>query len=575
MLSYRLGLCGALLLSGALGCGAQLSRVGNPVQAAAGPPRIDRLTDLGSLPLPTQGPLPERQADGLLTPGEWVAVRGQNLAGSLDARLAGRPLRIGGYLADGGVLLQVPRGLPMGQQVLSIDNGQGRAETPVQTASYVIAADAEGSHLAFRRLQLESDEKGPRLGLADAASLSHSRARFLALSPDGGILYALSEATATGPAADAASPRDPAGRAASASSVSQASLLVVQMGAKQGPAAVASLPLVLPGEPTAIRMSPQGILAIATARAVTLLATAETPLSPRILQTLGLVSEPEPRALTAGAFVNGGRTLALLEAYGNDVYFVDLATPTAPQPRGMLNLSGAVGEPYSIDLAETPDGASLWVLQGPNFRLAGKRLRDGLKGAWGAATTLQWKRAGRALGGVVAPDRGASHARLLRLVVGPQGTDLADEIALPPALLPLAMTATADAVHISVLHGENPFQHVEASLAGVERLFSALRSTVQVGQVLRVDAHSGQIQVQTQGLAMYGELASLPGGGLLIGTLRLGPGYLPPRLTLDFGFEISGGPFSKHREVANTALGLGDAVQRLVPPYRIDRIAAQ
>lgn len=568
--SLRLGLGLAMLSWGVAGCSGTLSRVAGPSGTAAGPPRIDRIQDLGSLPLAPQGPLDLHQADGLLSPGEWVAVHGKNLAGRVDARIGGLPARIGGYLTGDGLLLQVPRGVAVGTQELSVDNGLGRAQVNVQATSYVVAADAEANQVAFRRLQLEESDQGPRLGFADAAPiLNHTRARFVALSPDGGLLYVLSEPSgeaSTGVAADAA---------AAIANATHCELLIVHMGAKNGPRAMAKLPVDLPGAPTAMAMSPQGVLAITTPRAVTPLFTADTPLSPRVLPPLGVVTEAEPRTLTAAAFLHDGKTLAVLEAYGNDVYSLDLSTPQAPRLMSKLNLSGSVGEPYSIDLVASPDATSAWVLQGPNFRLAGKRLRDGLRGAWGAATSLQWKRAGRSLGGMVAPSQGAGHSRLLRLSGSPQSLEIRDEVALPPTLLPLSIRATADAVYVSTLHGENPFQNVDASLAGIERLFFALRSTVQVGQVLRVHTQSGQIQPQVQGLAMYGDLATLPGGGLLIGTLRLGPGYLPPRLTLDWGFEIAGGRFSNHREVANTAFGLVDAVQRLTPPYRIDRITAQ
>ena len=569
--SAWLGLGLALLSWGAAGCSGTMSRIAGPSGTPAGPPRIDRVEDLGSLPLSPQGPLDLQQADGLLTPGEWIAIRGKNLLGRIDARIGGVPARIGGYLTGDGLLVQVPRGLSVGTQELSVDNGLGRAQANVQTASYVVAADAEANQVAFRRLQIEVNDQGPRLGFADAAPiLNHARARFVALAPDGGVLYVLSE-----PSGEAGSSSATADASAAIALATHCELLIVHMGAKNGPKAMGKLPLDLPGAPTAMTMGPQGVLAITTPRAVTMLATADAPLAPRVQPPVGVVTDAEPRALTAAAFLHDGKTLAVLEAYGNDVYTVDASNLQALRAGSKTNLSGSVGEPYSIDLAASPDGRSLWVLQGPNFRLAGKRLRDGLKGAWGAATSLQWKRAGRSLGGMVAPSQGAGHSRLLRLVGASQSLEISDEVALPPTLLPLAIRAQGDAVYVSTLHGENPFQNIDASLAGIERLFSALRSTVQVGQVLRVDSQSGQAQAQVQGLAMYGDLATLPGGGLLIGTLRLGPGYLPPRLTLDWGFEIAGGRFSKHREVANTAFGLVDAVQRLTPPYRIDRIAAQ
>lgn len=563
----------ATLAVAALGCGGGLARVANPLGTIAGPPQIDRVVDLGSLPLPGVGPLDAGQSDGLLTPGEWVAVTGKNLGGAVQVRLGGVPARLGGYLVGDGVLLQVPRGLGVGRQVLAVDNGQGRAEVPVQTASYVVGADAEGDVVAFRRLEATQAEGREGLGFAPQdRTLGFGGARFLALSPDGGVLYVLTETSGE---------RRPPGDGEDAAEKAQMEraapydLLTVQMGAKKGPAAVGTTRVDLPGAPTAMTISEQGLLAIVTARGVTFVATSDAPTAPNPLPAMSLLTGAEPCRLIAATFYGQGRFLALLEAYGNDVHIVDVSNPAQPQRRPPVNLSRAVGEPFSIDVARSLEDGSLWVLQGPNFRVAGKRLRDGLQGAWAAATDLEFKRAGRAIGGTVAGGKGNSGSRVLRLVPTESGLDLAEEIALPSGLLPLFVTASARGVYVSALHGENPFRQAEASLAGVGKLLSALRSSTQVGVVLEIQASDGQAMPVAKGMAMYGELARLPGGQLLVSTMRLGPGYLPPRLTLDWGFEIVGGPFSKHREVANSGFGLGDTVRRLVPPYRMDRVIAQ
>ena len=74
---------------------------------------------------------------------------------------------------------------------------------------------------------------------------------------------------------------------------------------------------------------------------------------------------------------------------------------------------------------------------------------------------------------------------------------------------------------------------------------------------------------------MYYDLALLPSGQLMTSTIRLGPGYIPPRVTLDWGFEVPGKSFAKLREVANTGFKITDVVRRLLPPYRYERIGVQ
>lgn len=93
--------------------------------------------------------------------------------------------------------------------------------------------------------------------------------------------------------------------------------------------------------------------------------------------------------------------------------------------------------------------------------------------------------------------------------------------------------------------------------------------------VLKVGTEDGSVTTAVQGMAIYYDLALLPSGQLLTSTVRLGPGYIPPRLTLDWGFEVPGRSFAKLREVANTGLKLTDVVRRMLPPYRYERIGVQ
>lgn len=93
--------------------------------------------------------------------------------------------------------------------------------------------------------------------------------------------------------------------------------------------------------------------------------------------------------------------------------------------------------------------------------------------------------------------------------------------------------------------------------------------------MLKVSADTGAVTTAVQGVAIYYDLALLPTGQMLTSTVRLGPGYIPPRLTLDWGFEVPGRSFAKLREVANTGLKITDAVQRMLPPYRYERIGVQ
>ena len=71
--------------------------------------------------------------------------------------LSGRAAAVVGAI-DGGLLIQVPRGISTGRQVLRIDNGLGTAEITVSTAFYAFGGDAAGNGLRIRRLGPEGEQ---------------------------------------------------------------------------------------------------------------------------------------------------------------------------------------------------------------------------------------------------------------------------------------------------------------------------------------------------------------------------------------------------------------------------------
>ncbi|MFO0579116.1 MAG: hypothetical protein U1A78_34370 [Polyangia bacterium] len=565
-----------VLLAG--GCGRAMVRV-NPTgsERPAGPPRIQAAVDLGALPLPPIGTLSTEHSDRLFTPGEYVALRGDNLVWQSRITLGGQPLPPLGRLADGALLVRVPRGLPAGTHTLTLDNGLGTATVALPTAHYAFGGDTQGDALRFRRL-------GPdAAGFAEPAlDIPFARARFQALSPDGGVLYALQEPdprialmpSVVNTAIDVA-------QAARDDVAADCELLIVHLGGRGGPQKVGSVTLSLGSAPTALSMSPAGVLVVVQRRQITLL-DARDPLRPRPLHSRALTGPEQPRELIDAEFFADGRLLAVLEAYANQVHLLDVTDAAQPRVLAGVSLARPQDEPFSIDLARAADGRSLWVLQGPNLKLGGKRLLDGLKATWTSAQALELRAAAVTLGqtatsAAMLPGDGVS--RLVQLTLEGSELRLARAIPLPASLFPFFVLPDRDgALYVSGISRNNPFADTEATLDGVVRLLQALKNTVQLGTVLKVRSDDGAMAQVLQGVALYYDLALLPGGQLLTSTVRLGPGFIPPRLTLDWGLEIAGGPasqFTKLREVGNTALKLTGAVQRVLPPYRYERIGAQ
>lgn len=576
-------LCGTLSLL-SIGCGRTLVRVPIPSldERPAGPPRLDSAIDLGALPLPAQGELSTEHSDKLFTPGEWVALNGENLVGSSRITLAGRPVAVAGRLANGALLVRVPRGVLPGLVTLTLDNGLGAASLQLRTALYAFGGDVHDGALRLRRL-IAQEETGPGLGFEDKdLDIPFAKARFLALSADGGILYVLQEEDTHVTGAPSLVNGAVGLATAMAGGEANCELLVVHLGGKGGPQKMRTTGLTLSSQPTGLAVSPAGLLVILQQRQITVLETSD-PTQPRRLAQLAVAEPAQERELIDAEFLAGGKLLAVLEAYANQVHLVDLTVASQPRLLSAVSLSRALDQPFSIDLAASADGQSLWILQGPNLKLGGKRLLDGLSAAWSDARALEFRAAAKDVGGafsgaaMLPSEKGAaSLSRLVQLTLAGGSLQLARSVALPASLFPFFLLPDREgSLYVSGISRTNPFADVEGSAEGLLRLLTALKNTVQLGTVLKVGPEDGALTTVLQGVAIYYDLALLPNGKPLVSTVRLGPGYIPPRLTLDWGIEIAGGSFSKLREVANTGFQITQVVKRLLPPYRYERIGVQ
>jgi hypothetical protein len=389
------------------------------------------------------------------------------------------------------------------------------------------------------------------------------KVRFGAIAPEGGILFAVQE-----PAYDYAfipemieqgvtilqSMRDAA---------ANCEVRAVHLGARGAPAVIATLSLSLNSQPKAIAAGPRGLVAVLEQRHVVLL-DASNPSAPRLVSRVQVAPDGGNRELADAEFLLDGRTLAVLEAYENRLHLVDVSNAAAPRVAGGATLSDAFDEPFSIDLAPSVDGRSVFVLQGPNLRLAGKKLRDGVGQVWTAAK-LGFK-----------GSAAQAQASLSRVVeVSAEGV-IVRSMPLPADVFPFFVAGDYSGnVYVSGLQRENPFQNLTPTPEAVVRLAEGLRNTTQFSRVFKLDPRTGQLSNVLQSMAIYFEVSVLPNDKVLASLMRLGVGFLPPRITLDWGLEIVDAEFVKLREVANTGFKLKDAVMRLLPPYRYERIGAQ
>jgi hypothetical protein len=522
----------------------------------SGPPTLEKALDLGSLPLRGTGPLPLENADGWFTPGEYVALIGTGLGPGTRVDLGGHALSIDGFLEEGLLLGRLPRGFTPGAYPLTVDNGFGTATVTVDVTSFVWGADTRGDALRFNVLGVEESRFATR-----PMKIDFPKARYAALSPDGSLLFALQEPNYDGAFMPDAIESVTDLVAAARDAAARCQVMVVQMGARGGPKKASALTLELTTRPTAIAAGPRGLV-VAMERRLLWIIDANDPLAPRVVAKLEVV-QGEPREVVDAEFLEGGKKLVVLEAYENKLHLVDLSDPAAPKVTSALSLADAQSEPL-------PDGRSVCALQGPNLRLAGKKLKEGVKNVWSSAK----------VGFKTAPGAGEpplqTLSRVVEVELGPSGLTLTRSVPLPADVFPFFVASDSEGkLYVSALHGENPFDGLSANLGGVKKLLVGLRDTAQFSRVIELDPRSGETRTVLQSMAIYYEVVMLPTGRLLASLTRLGPGFIPPRVTLDWGFEIVDGQFVKLREVANTSFGLVDAVARVLPPYRYERVGAQ
>lgn len=530
----------------------------------SGPPRLERAIDLGAMPLAPTGELSAASSDGWLTPGEWVALLGSELSAGTQVQLGGRTLPVQGWLEGGSLLVRVPRGLTPGRLPLTVDNGVGQARLDVEVNSFVWGADTRGDSLRFRLLGATDGELGKK-----SLDLPFEKARFASLSPEGGLLFALQEPNYGGAFTPDAIEAAGDVVASAADAAHPCDVIAVDMGGRGGPVQVGALTLELSSRPTALTAGPRHLVAALERRHLLLLDVAD-PAHPRVLSRLQIAADGPPRELVDAEFLDDGRKLVVLEAYENQLHLVDVTEPSSPRLAGGVSLASAQPEPFSIDLAAGGDGKTLFALQGPNLRLAGKKLKEGVNNVWNSAK----------VGFKVPPGAGEAPVQTLSRVVEvelqSEGLQLVRSVPLPADVFPFFVARDPEGfLYVSALHAQNPFNGLTASLDGVMKLLEGLRDTAQFSRVIRVDPRTAETSTVLQSMAIYYEVTMLPTGRLLASLIRLGPGYIPPRVTLDWGFEIVDGQFVKLREVANTAFGIVDAVTTLLPPYRYERVGAQ
>jgi hypothetical protein len=317
-----------VLLAGCASTSTGAARIVLPraVDAASGAPRVERVRDLGEpVALPREGELSLGRSDGTLTVGEYALVEGRDFGKLPTVLVGGRPARVLARTAGGGIVTQIPTGVPGGTTSVEVSHPTGKHALQIVVSRQVVVARPGATGYV---LTLGAEPKGDALGFTALGPLG--------VSPDGAWAYLAAN--------DKATDRP----------------------------AVMSIALAAPGGAAVHRMTRAEIqprhLAVGGKRLVVLASDAvqlfdlDVPGAPAAYDPFVLPEEVVKAGPRAAALSPDARWLAVL-AGDNHVYLFDLQTPESPRPAGAVDLLPGQRLPLARSLAF--DGAGeLWVVTG-------------------------------------------------------------------------------------------------------------------------------------------------------------------------------------------------------------------
>ena len=536
-------------------CAAPIIRVAQP-DLREGAPAIDRLVDLGGWSLPESGQLSQEDSDGVLTPGEWVAVLGRDLdAGSKSSvTIDGNAVAIRGHLQGGSLLVQVPRKLaPRRGHKLAVTTPSGTASIDFQVRSYVVVGDTDGKTVRF--LPMEPD--GKSMISKSAVDLEFNGAHLHTLSPGGAWLYILQETGLLGQ-----------------SGPITADIAVVHMGARKRPRMIGSFSVRSVSPPTALTMVDENTLLVLGENDLLVCDTTGGRIVPG-------ASLPLPRAPGKSLYVDvlavPGRSAAVvLEAYGNAVTLIDLSDLRQPRVVNTLSTGETKDIPWSVNLAPDPDDPTgFWLLQGPNLRISGEKLgrfADRLAAKTKAALGMKAPAPAPTATPTDAEQNKGARLVHLRAVAGFLEIARADERALPDDFLPFYVLSQPKGEFLVTGVSSDVFRFagIPRSFDGMKTVVDVLANSLQFGRVLRL-RKAGPDEWAIKGPTLYFNLDTLTDGTMVYSTIQPGVSVLPPSLDVHWGVDASGPSatgrdFRDLNELEWTAL---------LPPYTFGLLSVQ
>jgi hypothetical protein len=320
------------------GCGGgarHLVVTAREVPGASGAPSIARVVDLGDLgAIPTTGPLPAFDSDGVFSVGELVLIEGDDFGKLPTVQIGGRPSAVVARTGSGAIIARIPPGVPSGEIAVEVSHPAGRHQKAISVVRWGAVVQPGGAVHLLRFADAGTPERFATLDLPGA--------RDVAFSTDGQACYVLAQARGGG---------------------SEGSLAIVVTTAGGGPRVIRHLRLPM-AAPLALAAAAEApLLAIVDAHHG-LLVDLEDPRRPALHEPFALELQPGRVAPQAIALDHQGRTLAVLVAQGNQLVPFDLRRREQPVRGAVLAVAPGVRHPVASGLTYAPSGDELWIAAG-------------------------------------------------------------------------------------------------------------------------------------------------------------------------------------------------------------------
>ncbi len=499
-----------------------------------GKPAIKGLLDLGGLALHVGEDIPRHMSDERFSPGEWVLVQGKNVSAPF-VEIDGHKVVTEHYY-DNRPLVRIPTHLsPRKQHELRVTTELGTSSYTFDTSHYIVATDLDGkdTHLIRTNRKEKGGVEEEWVKLASDAV----RPMFNLMTDDSRYLVHMD-------VAERSKERLP-------NSERTFDILIhnYHLAAPTAPARIASFTTQLGSSPIDATINSENTILLLGKQSITLV-DANDPSSMATLSHTQLPKNTDDKTTYVDAiFLDDNKKIAVLETHQNTVLLFSINEDKTLTQVDTLALLPNKRIALSVDLEPSPTAPNaFWVLESPNYRLAGSRLSQTYK---------------KLLKKEHIPDNKKSVHQLQYVSVQDNTLTLGKAIPTPEGYAAYFSVFGEDGrIYISTT--KTDFLNTEFNTGDTKNVLKQVKNflwdSISFGRVLAIDTNTEASEVVANGVGIYYHLVDVPDIGPVFSLLKFGPSFSFPYLSPNWGVGIkSTGTYAK-RKMNKRAL---------FPPYSV------